>query len=97
MGLHVIAPAMLKVVKRRGVRLLEWSAYSPDLHPIENVWGIMVRHVYAGQRQFDSVESLVDAIIEFWDSLSSETLLRLNTVLGCKTDALRCYSAKARR
>ncbi|OWZ22277.1 Transposase [Phytophthora megakarya] len=29
-----------------GVQLLDWSARSPDLNPIENVWAILSRKVY---------------------------------------------------
>jgi len=34
------------------INLLEWPAYSPDLNPIENVWGIMARRVYANGKQY---------------------------------------------
>ena len=59
-------------------RLDDWFAYSPDLNPIENLWGIMVRHVYAGQRQFETVDSLTDAINECWDSLPTDPLSKLS-------------------
>jgi len=34
------------------INLLEWPAYSPDLNPIENLWGIMARRVYANGKQY---------------------------------------------
>ena len=37
------------------IELLDWQSRSPDLKPIENLWSIISRKVYANGRQFDSV------------------------------------------
>jgi hypothetical protein len=47
-----------------GLRLFDWPALSPDLNPIENVWGVMARGVYSGGRQYDSTAELERAIRE---------------------------------
>lgn len=54
------------------ISVLEWPARSPDLNPIENLWGEMSRRVYAAGRQFDNLEDLKDAIVMAWDDLSSD-------------------------
>ncbi|CDF39203.1 unnamed protein product [Chondrus crispus] len=59
------------------INVLDWPAYSPDLNPIENLWGILVRKVYANQRQFGDSNSLVDCIVAAWNNLSTETLENL--------------------
>ena len=56
------------------ITVLDWPAYSPDLNPIENLWGILVRKVYANQSQFEDSKSLVDCIVAAWNNLSTETL-----------------------
>ncbi|GBL89841.1 Transposable element Tc3 transposase [Araneus ventricosus] len=37
----------------KNVTVLEWPPMSPDLNPIENVWGIMSRKVYENGGQFN--------------------------------------------
>eukprot|EP00644_Phytophthora_capsici_P019735 jgi/Phyca11/132956/e_gw1.278.8.1 len=38
---------------------MTWSAKSPDLNPIENLWGVLARAVYADGRQFQTRDSLI--------------------------------------
>ncbi len=47
----------------RNVRVLNWSVRSPDLNPIENLWEILFRLVYANGRQFNSLPELRPEII----------------------------------
>jgi hypothetical protein len=54
----------LEFFVEQGVRVLPWPARSPDLNPIENLWSIMSRHVYANGRQFSSVSELTAALYE---------------------------------
>ena len=51
------------------VSVLDWPAKSPDLNVIENAWTWIVRDVYQGQRQFDYVDDLREAIIDAWDRM----------------------------
>jgi len=59
------------------IDVLEWPAKSPDLNPIENLWGIMARRVYKGCRQFQSVEELEECVMETWFDLRSQYLTKL--------------------
>lgn len=57
------------------IRTLEWPSKSPDLNPIENLWGIMSREVYEnGRKEFHSKEELKKAIIKCWDEIPNSTL-----------------------
>ena len=51
-----------------------WPSKSPDLNPIENLWGILARKVYPNCKQYTSKEELKTAIIEAWDSIDQETI-----------------------
>jgi hypothetical protein len=57
--------------------VLPWPARSPDLNPIENLWSIMSRYVYANGRQFSSVSELTAALYEAWDAIDMSVLLAL--------------------
>lgn len=58
----------------KDVEVLEWPARSPDLNPIENLWGILARKVYAGGRQFGTVQELEVAVRTAWREIRLETL-----------------------
>ena len=61
----------------KNIQTLPHPACSPDLNPIENLWGILVRDVYAESRQFETVNDLKAAILEAWGRISGETIINL--------------------
>ena len=66
-----------KWIAQQKVDLMDWPSRSPDLNPIENLWGILVRDVYADCRQFNSVDELKKAILDAWSRISVEVLKKL--------------------
>ncbi|VDO75996.1 unnamed protein product [Haemonchus placei] len=59
-------------LQRQNISVLPWRACSPELIPMENIWGIIVRQVHANNRQFQSTEELKWAIIEAWRAIDEE-------------------------
>ena len=49
-----------------GVDLIQWSAWSPDLNRIENLWALLARHVYANGGQFYLYATLRKSISASW-------------------------------
>ena len=47
-------------------------AESPDMNPIENLWGLLASKVYAGNRQFEYLDDLKEAIIHAWEEITTE-------------------------
>lgn len=71
------AKANLTWFKQQKVKLLKWPPLSPDLNPIENLWGLLVRRVYSGGRQFYTKNELKTAILKAWDEVSLDQLNNL--------------------
>lgn len=61
----------------KNIPLLQWPACSPDLNPIENLWGIMARKVYENGRQFSNIADLKERIKKVWAEISMTTLQTL--------------------
>lgn len=62
----------------QNVKVIPWPAKSPDMNPMENLWGILVRDVYADFRQFNTVNELKQAILAAWNRVPMETLAQLS-------------------
>ena len=64
-------------LKNSSIEVLDWPAKSPDMNPIENLWGIVARQIYCNGRQFSTLENLIDAILEAWNAIPASTLASL--------------------
>ena len=54
------------------IKYFDWPAKSPDLNPIENIWGILARRVYTNGKQYYSVSDIKEAIFSAWNSIEPE-------------------------
>lgn len=59
------------------IKVMDWPAYSPDLNPIENLWGLLSRAVYRNGRQFSTRSDLIQAIFEEWGKIQINYLHKL--------------------
>jgi len=50
---------------------------SPDLNPIENVWGILASRVYAGGKTYGSRDELWEAIYTQWNRITESEIKKL--------------------
>ncbi|ETV81437.1 hypothetical protein H257_05961 [Aphanomyces astaci] len=67
----------MEFLAEHNVQLFDHPALSPDLNPIENVWGVFARAVYANGRQFTAKTELILAIKRAWSNLGRPYLLTL--------------------
>ena len=58
---------------------MEWPPNSPDLNPIENMWSIIKRKVYANGKQFRSKNKLWNAIQAAAKEISTDEVLKLTS------------------
>ena len=75
---HVTTRFLKKVLVKKG-EIMEWPACSPNLNPIENLWSILKREVYAGGKQYSSKEDLWNAIKTTAKGISSDTIKKLTS------------------
>ena len=67
---------------------LEWPPRSPDLNPIEDLWGWMARRVYAGAWQHKDREELLESVMKRWPEIDQDCLEALS-----RSMKKRCLSA----
>ena len=51
------------------IGVLKWPPKSPDMNPVENLWGILVRKIYENGKQYSTVEELKNVNEAAWSSI----------------------------
>lgn len=72
-----MATTTKKWLKERKIDVLDWPATSPDMNPIENLWGVLARKTYANGRQYESLSSLKACIMKEWGKIDQDLCYRL--------------------
>lgn len=75
-SIHVSASTKA-YLQSKNIPTIDWPACSPDVNPIENLWGILARRVYANGCQFADVNALKGAIIAEWANIPVSLLQKL--------------------
>lgn len=60
-----------------GISVMQWPARSPDLNPIEHLWDHLKRKVRSRDPAPTTLQELKDAVIEEWDTIPQEEILKL--------------------
>ncbi len=59
--------ATVGFLKKNRVKVIQWPSMSPDLNPIEHIWGILKRQVE--HHSPSSIQSLKEVILEEWKKI----------------------------
>jgi transposase len=69
-------PHSSKITKKffndNGIILLPWPPQSPDINPIENIWGIIKQKLYADFPVPKSKNDLINNVLSIWDDLPTD-------------------------
>lgn len=77
------------------IDLMSWPPFSPDLNPIENVWGILATKIYGDGVQYRSLKDLKLAIINAWNNITLDELKPLvNSMPNKIFEVIRLGGAK---
>ena len=62
---------------KEGIRVLLWPARSPDMNIIEIAWSALVRAVYDGGRQLETLDDLRECLQYEWENLELDYIQKL--------------------
>ena len=62
-------------LEKRKLKVLEWPSMSPDLNPIEPLWGILKRKLE--ERRVSNIRQLREVITEKWKNIPAKTCATL--------------------
>lgn len=74
-------------LRSQNVKLLPWPPLSPDLNPIENVWGYIAKKMVG--KCFPTFDSLWDEIERHWKALSVDYIRSLYHSMPMRLEAVR--------
>ena len=64
-------------LESREISVFPWPPQSPDLSPIEDIWGIVSEKVYKHGKTYQTKDDLWEAIAAAWDAIPRSTLQNL--------------------
>jgi len=84
------AKATIAELERRGIQLIFWPAFSPDLNPIETVWDIMKNWIQDHYPGYDtmSYQMIRGAVIEAWEAVGWQELKDLLLSMPARCEAV---------
>ena len=67
----------MKWFEDNNIVFLPWPSRSPDLNPMENIWGFLSRLVYGNNSQYLSVPDLKQSIVDAWNEMPISVVNKL--------------------
>ncbi|KAJ8369355.1 hypothetical protein SKAU_G00093830 [Synaphobranchus kaupii] len=69
-------------------RLMTWPPSSPDLNPIENLWALLKREIYSQGRQYTSLNSIWEAVVDASAKVDREQIKTLTNSMDGRLMAI---------
>lgn len=74
-------PAFTRWFEDKNIVLLDHPPNNPDLNPIENVWGLLVRLIYDNDKKYNSVAEQKSSIKEKWELIDQKYIQKLGLLM----------------
>lgn len=78
----------LRELSERGIRVIKWPPFSPDLNPIETVWNAMKDWIQENYTEKLSYDQLRGAVMAAWDQISEQFLDDLVNLMPARCEAV---------
>ena len=75
-------------VDENSINRMEWPAKSPDLNPIENVWGLMKRRISRRLTNEHTLNDLRAMVLEEWERIPLQTIRRCISSMRRRAEAV---------
>ncbi|KAI4878144.1 hypothetical protein NFI96_028402, partial [Prochilodus magdalenae] len=72
-----VARVCRQFLENERIDTIDWPTGSPDLNPIEHLWDIMFRSIRRHQVALQTVQELIDAMVQIWKEIPQDTIRRL--------------------
>ena len=82
------AKGTIQELLERGIRLIWWPAFSPDLNPIETVWNKMKDWIQDNCPEKLTYDQLRGAVLAAWEQISPEFLSELVDSMQARCEAV---------
>ena len=83
-----IAQYTRKELGLRGISMIFWPPFSPDLNPIETVWDIMKDYIQDYYEKKLSYDKLRIAVKTAWDMITEDKLAELLSTMHKRCEAV---------
>ena len=83
------AQAVIDFCARKGIDRPFWPPNSPDLNPIEHVWGWVNNKLTAMKDKPQNIDELKIALTKFWDEITVTSIQNLYKSMGKRMEAVR--------
>ena len=83
------ARSVKEYLEQEGVEFMAWSAYSPDMNPIENVWAWVKQKLYSNYPLAGTREELIRFVFEIWGKITPELVRQYCAEYGKRLLALK--------
>ena len=75
-------------IEARGIRVINWPPFSPDLNPIEHVWNWMKDYIQKNYSRKLSCAQLEEAVVQAWNAVPEDFLENLIKSMPCRINSV---------